>query len=128
VRLLVIGGTRFVGRHIVQAAIERGHEVTLFHRGVTNPDLFADAEHVHGDRQAGGLSALAGRRFDAIIDPSAYFPADVEAAGAVSADRYLLVSTTSVYRGPVALGSDETAPTNELDGPLPATIDRKSVV
>jgi 2'-hydroxyisoflavone reductase len=113
VRLLIIGGTRFVGRHISQAAIERGHDVTLFHRGVTNPQLFPEAEHVHGDRQAGGLSALAGRGFDAIVDPSAYVPADVEAAAGIAAGRYLLISTGSVYRDPVARGSDETAPLQE---------------
>jgi 2'-hydroxyisoflavone reductase len=112
-RLLIIGGTRFVGRHITQAAIERGHDVTLFHRGITNPELFPDAEHVHGDRHAGGLSLLAGRSFEAIIDPSAYVQADVEAAAAVAADRYLLISSGSVYRDPVAAGSDETAPVQE---------------
>jgi 2'-hydroxyisoflavone reductase len=122
-RVLVIGGTRFVGRHIARAAIERGHDVTLFHRGVTNPQLFPEAEHVHGDRHAGGLSALGNRRFDAIIDPSAYFPADVEAAAHVAAERYLLISSGSVYRDPVAPGSDETAPTCELSGPIPAAID-----
>jgi 2'-hydroxyisoflavone reductase len=122
-RLLIIGGTRFVGRHITQAAIDRGHDVTLFHRGVTNPQLFPEAEHVHGDRHAGGLSALGPRGFDAIIDPSAYFPADVEAAAGIPADRYLLVSSGSVYRDPVAVGSDETAPVDELDGPIPETIE-----
>jgi 2'-hydroxyisoflavone reductase len=122
-RLLIIGGTRFVGRHIAQIALERGHDVTLFHRGVTNPHLFPEAEHVLGDRHAGGLAALGDRRFDAIVDPSAYFPADVDAAAAIRADRYLLISSGSVYRDPVARGSDETAPTYELDGPVPATIE-----
>jgi 2'-hydroxyisoflavone reductase len=112
-RLLIIGGTRFVGRHITQAAIERGHDVTLFHRGITNPELFVEAEHVHGDRHAGGLSMLTGRSFDAIVDPSAYAPADVEAAAGVAAERYLLISSGSVYRDPVAAGSDETAPVQE---------------
>ena len=82
VRLLVIGGTRFVGRHIAAAAIERGHAVTLFNRGLSaGPELFPEAEHVRGDRHAGGLAALAGRRFDAIVDSSAYFPADVVGRG-----------------------------------------------
>jgi 2'-hydroxyisoflavone reductase len=126
-RLLIIGGTRFVGRHIAQAAIDRGHDVTLFHRGVTNPHLFPEAEHVHGDRHAGGLAALGARRFDAIVDPSAYFPADVEAAAAINADRYLLISSGSVYRDPVAPGADETAPTYELQGPAPDTFDSPDV-
>jgi 2'-hydroxyisoflavone reductase len=122
-RLLIVGGTRFVGRHIAQAALERGHEVTLFNRGVTAPDLFPGAERVRGDRHAGGLAALADRRFDAIVDPSAYFPADVEAAAGVRADRYVLISSGSVYADPVAPGSDEGAPIHELGGPVPATID-----
>ena len=123
VRLLVIGGTRFVGRHIAKAAIDAGHDVTLFNRGLTNPGLFPRAEHVHGDRHAGGLAALSGRRFDAIVDSSAYFPADVEAAAQVRADHYVLISSGSVYRDPVAAGSDERAPTHEFDGPVPDTID-----
>jgi 2'-hydroxyisoflavone reductase len=126
-RILIVGGTRFVGRHIAQAAIERGHDVTLFHRGVTNPQLFPEAKHVHGDRHAGGLSMLGDRRFDAIVDSSAYFPADVEAAAAVAAERYVLISSGSVYRDPVAPGSDEDAPTYELDGPIPATIESPEV-
>jgi 2'-hydroxyisoflavone reductase len=122
-RLLFIGGTRFVGRHIAAAAIEHGHAVTLFNRGVSaGPELFPDAEHVRGDRHAGGLSALAGRRFDAIVDSSAYFPADVSAAAAVAADRYLFVSSGSVYREPVAAGSDESAPLIELGDRVPDTI------
>ena len=59
-RLLFLGGTLFVGRHLVEAAQARGHEVTLFHRGQTNPDLFPDLEHLYGDRE-GDLAALAGR-------------------------------------------------------------------
>src|SRR4051794_16915529 len=94
-RLLIIGGTRFVGRHIAQAALERGHEVTLLNRGRTNPALFPEAEHVRGDRHAGGLAALADRRFDVVVDPTAYLPADVEAAAGVPAERYLLVSSGS---------------------------------
>jgi 2'-hydroxyisoflavone reductase len=99
----------------------------LFHRGVTNPQLFPEAEHVHGDRHAGGLSALSDRRFDAIVDSSAYFPADVEAAAAIDDERYVLVSSGSVYRDPVAPGSDEDAPTYELDGPMPTTIESPEV-
>jgi 2'-hydroxyisoflavone reductase len=126
-RILIIGGTRFVGRSIAQAAMDRGHEVTLFNRGLTNARLFPDAEHVRGDRRAGGLAALGDRRFDAIVDPSAYFPADVEAAAGIAADRYVLVSSGSVYRDPIAPGSTETAPTYELDGPVPASIESGEV-
>jgi 2'-hydroxyisoflavone reductase len=83
-------------------------------------------ELVQVDR-AGGLAALAGRHFDVIIDPSAYFPADVHAAAAIPADRYVLVSSASVYREPVAAGSDEQAPTHRLAGPVPEAIDSAEV-
>jgi 2'-hydroxyisoflavone reductase len=68
-RLLVLGGTAFLGRHITEQGLARGHTVTLFNRGVTNPGLFPEAEHVQGDRD-GGLDALDGRRFDAVVDTS----------------------------------------------------------
>ena len=122
-RILVIGGTRFVGRHIAATAVERGHDVTLFNRGVTDPSLFSDVRQVRGDRRAGGLAALRDRSFDVVVDPSAYFPADVEAAAGVAADRYVLISSCSVYRDPVAPGSDEDAPTYEVAGPAPDTIE-----
>lgn len=62
-KLLVLGGTEFVGRHAVQAALARGHEVTLFNRGLTNPGLFPRVEHLRGDRETQpGLAALSGRR------------------------------------------------------------------
>jgi len=59
--LLILGGTRFLGRHLVEAALERGHRVTLFNRGVSGPELFPDVERLVGDRD-GELSALQGRR------------------------------------------------------------------
>ena len=70
-RLLVLGGTLFLGRHVVEAALARGHDVTLFNRGRTNPALFPEAEHLRGDRD-GDLTALAGRDWDAVVDPSGY--------------------------------------------------------
>ena len=98
-RLLVVGGTRFVGRHLVDAALAAGHEVALFNRGRTNPDLFPDVERLRGDRAAGDLAALAGRSFDGTIDVSAYTPRDVEALlGAGAALGHLtFVSTISVH-------------------------------
>jgi 2'-hydroxyisoflavone reductase len=68
-KLLVLGGTLFLGRHVVEAALEQGHEITLFNRGQTNPDLFPTVEHLRGDR-GGDLSPLAGREWDAVVDPS----------------------------------------------------------
>lgn len=119
-RMLVIGGTRFVGRHIVQAAIERGHDVTLFHRGQTGLELFPDAEHILGDRHSGGLARLGQRRYDTIIDTTAYQPEDVrEASHAASDALYVLVSSASVYRDPVSPGSDEGAPLWSVEPPPP---------
>ena len=78
-RLLLLGGTKFLGRAAAEEALRRGHEVTLFNRGQTNPDLFPEAEHLHGDRD-GDLDALRGREWDAVIDPSGYVPRVVRAS------------------------------------------------
>ncbi len=109
-KLLVLGGTQFVGRAVVEAALADDNEVTLFHRGWTGPELFPQAEHVLGDRD-GGVDTLAGGAWDACVDVSGYVPRVVRdsaelLAGAVA--RYVFVSSVSVYeklRGP----SDETA-------------------
>ena len=107
-KLLVIGGTRFVGRHAAAAALAAGHAVTLLHRGITGPDLFPEAEHVLGDRHADGLDALRGRAFDAVLDVTAYGAADVEAvAEAVPDGHHVLVSSISVYESGVAPHTDE---------------------
>jgi 2'-hydroxyisoflavone reductase len=99
VKLLVIGGTRFLGRAAVEAALARGHELTLFNRGETNTGLFPEAEHLRGDR-SGDLGALRGRSWDAVIDPSGYVPAVVQASAELLADavqQYVFVSSISVY-------------------------------
>ena len=75
-RLLVMGGTQFVGRHIAEIGIERGHEVTVFHRGTSNADAVPKATHVIGDRDT-DLERLAGGEWDATIDVSAYVPRQV---------------------------------------------------
>lgn len=72
--MLIVGGTRFVGRGVAAAALANGHEVTLLHRGRTGTDLFPDAEHLLADRDQ-DLSALAERTFDATVDVCAYYPA-----------------------------------------------------
>jgi 2'-hydroxyisoflavone reductase len=98
-RILVIGGSSFVGRHIVQTALDRGHDVTLFNRGKTDPDAFPAAEHVTGDRD-GDLSELAGRSWDATIDVCAYVPRQVRSLLETLGERtghYTFVSTISVY-------------------------------
>ena len=97
-KLLVLGGTKFLGRATVDAALERGHEVTLFNRGRTNADLFPEAEKLRGDREH-DLAALDGRTWDAVIDPSGYTPGAVRASAQALADSgfYLFVSSLSVY-------------------------------
>ncbi len=118
--MLVIGGTRFVGRHLVEAALARGDSVTVFHRGETGADLFPEAEHVLGNRHEGGLHELRGRRFDVIVDTTAYHPDAVTAVAEIgAAERYVLVSSASVYRDPIAPGSDEDSPVWELTAPIP---------
>jgi 2'-hydroxyisoflavone reductase len=78
-RLLVLGGTVFLGRHIVAAATERGHELTLFNRGRSEPRPVPGVEQIHGDRDH-DLGLLAGRRWDAVIDTSGYLPRTVRAS------------------------------------------------
>ena len=72
-KLLVMGGTKFVGRHLVEAALSRGHEVTIFNRGRTAPELFPEVERIWGDRD-GDLTLLEGRYWDAVLDTSGYVP------------------------------------------------------
>ena len=98
-RVLVLGGTKFLGRAVVEEALARGHEVTLFNRGETNPELFPEVEKLRGDRR-GDLSALEGRDWDTVVDPSGYLPPVVRASAELLADRvghYTFVSSISVY-------------------------------
>ena len=118
-KLLVIGGTRFLGRHFVQAALERGHTLTLFNRGRTSPELFPGVERIQGDRDE-GLGALAGRTWDAVLDPSGYYPRVVGASAAALAGRtgfYAFVSSISAYASPMVPGADESAPLATLADP-----------
>ena len=106
-RVLIIGGTRFVGRHLVEAALAAGHDVTLVHRSATT--LFPTARHVLADRN-GDLSALADGEWDATVDVCAYLPAQVHSLAAVLGDRgghHVLVSTVSVYATPPGPDADE---------------------
>lgn len=115
-KLLILGGTVFLGRHLVEAALAGGHEVTLFNRGQHNPDLFPAAEKLRGDRD-GGLSALEGRRWDAVIDTSGYVPRVVRASAEVlagAADHYTFISSISVYADGAGPWLDENAPVGTL--------------
>ena len=98
-KLLVLGGTKFLGRATVEAALEQGHDVTLFNRGQTNPELFPEAEKLRGDRET-DLTSLSGRTWDAVVDTSAYFPHHARASAQALTDAvgyYLFISTVSVY-------------------------------
>lgn len=97
-KLLVFGGTKFLGRGVVDAALAGGHEVTLFNRGQTNPGLYPEVEKIQGDLK-GELSALEGRAWDAAIDldPTQLPRFTRRRAEAVDVDRYVFVSTISVY-------------------------------
>jgi 2'-hydroxyisoflavone reductase len=111
--ILLIGGTIFLGRHVVDAALARGHRLTLFNRGQHNPELFPDVEKLRGDRNS-DLSALHGRRFDAVIDVCGYTPKQMHSmANALGDDvpRYVFVSSVSAYGSRAPFDSyDETAP------------------
>lgn len=136
-KLLILGGTKFLGRHIVEAAVARGHEVTLFNRGRYGPELFPEVERLRGDRD-GNLEALKGRRWDVVIDTSGYVPRVVRASAELLADAvefYVFVSSISVYGdysrpvdedSPVATMPDESVEeiTGETYGPLKALSER----
>jgi 2'-hydroxyisoflavone reductase len=118
VKLLVLGGTGFLGRAIAEHALARGDELTLFTRGRTNPDLFPEAEHLHGDRD-GGLAPLEGRRWNVVVDTSGYVPRVVRESAELLRDsgRYAFVSSISVYAD-FSTGPTEESPVAEL-GELP---------
>ena len=126
-KLLILGGTRFLGRHLAQLALEAGHELTLLHRGRSGPELFPEAEHRIADRD-GSLAVLEDGEWDAAIDTSAYVPRQVHAVAEALAGRvstYQLVSTISVYADVNASAhglTDETAEVQILEDPRTETI------
>ncbi len=110
-KILIMGGTGFLGPHIVESARKRGHTLTLFNRGKTHPGLFPDIEQLHGDRKT-DIGALANRKWDAVVDTSAYIPGDVTRSATMLApnvSHYLLISTVSVYAKMDKPGMDESA-------------------
>ncbi len=116
-RLLILGGTVFLGRHLVDAALERGHTVTLFNRGQHNVDLFPSVEKLRGNRD-GALDALRGRSWDAVIDTCGYFPRIVRASAEMlkqAVDHYTFISTVSVYAEVKQASIDENAPVATLE-------------
>ncbi|MFQ5400379.1 MAG: SDR family oxidoreductase [Anaerolineae bacterium] len=116
-KLLILGGTRFLGRALVEAALSAGHQVTLFNRGRTNPDLFSQLERLKEDRD-GGLEALRGRTWDAVIDTCGYVPRLVHDSAALLAnavDLYTFISSIAVYADLGMPGMDEEAPLAQME-------------
>lgn len=117
-KLLVIGGTRFLGRAIVNYALGAGHEVTLFNRGQSNPDLFeGEVETLIGNRD-GGLDVLDGRSFTAVIDTCGYIPRLVRDSATKLKDaieHYTFISTLSVYSDTTQTGQDESGPLGTIE-------------
>ena len=120
--LLILGGTRFLGRHLVAAAQDRGHQVTLFNRGNYSIEGVGTVETIRGDRHT-ELSKLAGRSWDAVIDTSGHLPRAVKAAAEVlseSVDCYVFISSQNAYANVSVPGIDEAYPlatltTEQLD-------------
>jgi len=137
-RLLVLGGTSFVGRHLVHAALAHGHAVTVFNRGRTNPGLFPQVEHRSGDRDTGDYASLTTGSWDAAVDVTAYVPRHVtevlDSLG-TRAGHYVQVSSVSAYDARCAR-QDEDSPlwpppeprteqvNDETYGPLKAACER----
>src|SRR4051794_23268476 len=133
-RLLVLGGTAFVGRAIVQDAVDAGHEVAIFSRGITGTELFPEVRRFVGDRDTGDYESIHGHEWDAVIDVTAYIPRHIRESLDVmhsAFDRHVFISTGSVYdhlKAP-SYGLDESSPrlraergteevTGETYGPL----------
>jgi 2'-hydroxyisoflavone reductase len=111
VRLLLLGGPRFLGRAVLTEALARGHHVTTFNRSGTDPAAWPGVESLRGDRD-GGLAALDGRSFDAVVDTSGYVPRIVAAGVDLlreAAAHYVFVSSISAYAS-FARRVDESAP------------------
>lgn len=124
-KLLVVGGTRFMGRAFVDQALARGHELTLLNRGQSGPGLFPGVRHQPFDRNAAALPPVEGGPWDALLDTCAYVPRHVRALAAAlqgRVGRYLLVSSISVYAEGVPAGADESAPLQTLADPATETV------
>lgn len=120
-KLLILGGTMFLGRHLTEAALARGHEVTLFNRGQHNAELFPDVEKLRGDRD-GGLDVLRGRSWEAVVDTCGFVPRVVRASAellAPSVGRYVFVSSISVF-------ADFIKPVENEDAPLATIADESA--
>jgi 2'-hydroxyisoflavone reductase len=114
--ILILGGTRFLGRHLVNAALARGHTLTLLNRGKSNPELFPELETIIADREA-GLGKLSSRSWDAVIDTCGYVPRIVNLSAQTFKDTvgcYVFISSISVYSDSSKIGLDEHDPVGRL--------------
>jgi 2'-hydroxyisoflavone reductase len=115
-KILILGGTVFLGRALVEAALKKGHTLTLFNRGQSNPGLFPEVEKIFGDRK-GDLDVLGGRDWDVVIDTCGYIPRLVNQSIEFlkeSVNHYVFISTCSVYADTSQPGIDENAPVSKL--------------
>src|SRR6185295_15920226 len=115
-KILILGGTVFLGRHLIEVALSRGHQITLFNRGQHNPDSYPEVEKLRGDRSR-NLEALHGRRWDAVIDTCGYVPGVVRQSAKLLADaveHYTFISSCSVYAPFDLAGTDENAPVSTI--------------
>lgn len=115
-KVLIIGGTKFLGRHLIEAALKNGHEVTLFNRGKFSQESFENVEQIHGDRNF-EIEMLASRRFDVCLDTCGYLPQSVKASAEFLRDsvgQYIFISSISAYKNFKQMNSDESAPLAEL--------------
>jgi len=140
-RILILGGTVFLGRALVEAALEREHEITLFNRGHTNPNLFPGIERLFGNRDS-DLAELEGTHWDAVLDTSGYVPRIVRKSVKLLArqtDHYTFISSLSAYADISQIGIEENAPlakladetteevTGDSYGPLKALCEREVI-
>jgi 2'-hydroxyisoflavone reductase len=115
-KILILGGTVFLGRHLVEAALARGHHITIFNRGQHNPDWYPEVEKLRGDRRR-EVEALRGRRWDAVIDTCGYLPGAVRKSAellAAAVEHYTFISSVSVYAHFDLAGTDENAPLSSI--------------
>lgn len=116
-KILIIGGTHFLGRHFVETGLKRNHEITLFNRGLRNRKIYPELEKIYGDREI-DLELIGDRHFDAVIDTCGYFPRVTKLSVDYFKDRcdkYLFISTVSVYKDFMVKGIDETYKVGQLN-------------
>ena len=127
-RILILGGTGYLGPATIEAAQARGHQITMFNRGKTRPELFPNVEKLHGDRdpkKGEGLKALETGEWDVVIDNSAYYPRMVTASAELLAPRckqYIIISSISAYKEPNPVHGDESAPLATMADPTQETM------